>query len=487
MQENEFEKQLKNLMDDLDLKPSDAVWEKVKRKLNNRNRKMVPFFFLLFAGLLIAGYFLYNHPVQNKIPQAVATDQNKNDNTIKTDSARSFDNTAQQKNKPAQAENEVAAKNDVLNNTQTYALHTHKKDGRLINANKNTEEKNDNIIPQKKQPLQAIDINPQPQSPAPFHNDKTNTIVANSAPVQQDNVVANDITANKQPSKNITEQSITENNNSNRNIDPQDSTNTTQNIAEALQTSHTKAKENIAVNNKITNWQWGITALYGKSNLVTGIIDFNKSITPSSLNNSSGIGNVSSNNKIYTSSEAYNIGGLVQKKIFKNGSVGIGLNYTHLSLKSGTAKQVDSALYVQYANGNRFTVSSYYNPGGTSNYKSTYNFIEVPVYFQQNIFTKNKIALSYNAGISVIQLLNSRSLVYDEYSNVYYANNNLLRKTQFQFSAGLKLNCKTSKNSSIFIGPQFSYSLSGLTKNTNSSNFHFITYGLQAGILLHKK
>jgi adenylate kinase family enzyme len=48
MQENEFEKQLKDMMDEFKLVPSASVWEKVSRRLNEGRRKKRPFIFLLF-------------------------------------------------------------------------------------------------------------------------------------------------------------------------------------------------------------------------------------------------------------------------------------------------------------------------------------------------------------------------------------------------------------------------------------------------------
>src|SRR5436190_493920 len=61
MQENEFEKQVRELMDAFKLSPSEPVWEKIKRQIikQKRKRRWIVLFFL-FAGLIVSGYFMYN-------------------------------------------------------------------------------------------------------------------------------------------------------------------------------------------------------------------------------------------------------------------------------------------------------------------------------------------------------------------------------------------------------------------------------------------
>jgi adenylate kinase family enzyme len=84
MQENEFEKQLKDLMDEFKLVPSASVWEKVSRRLNEGKRKKRPFIFLWFFGLLVAGYFMYHYARQQ--PQTKHYTIKETNNSLKKDS-----------------------------------------------------------------------------------------------------------------------------------------------------------------------------------------------------------------------------------------------------------------------------------------------------------------------------------------------------------------------------------------------------------------
>src|SRR5436190_10894572 len=85
MRENEFEKQLKHLMEDFHIPPSDAVWDKVSRKLNEKNRRKTPFIFLLAVGLLITGYLVFQSS-EKQLQHSDGIAGNKASKPIKTDS-----------------------------------------------------------------------------------------------------------------------------------------------------------------------------------------------------------------------------------------------------------------------------------------------------------------------------------------------------------------------------------------------------------------
>src|SRR5260221_12006298 len=87
MQENEFEKQVKQRMDEFRLRPSKPVWTEIEKELRGKRRRrfiLIP----LFAVLLVAGYFGWQfYFTVNKVSSSAReisiknnnnTDQNKN-------------------------------------------------------------------------------------------------------------------------------------------------------------------------------------------------------------------------------------------------------------------------------------------------------------------------------------------------------------------------------------------------------------------------
>ena len=485
MQENEFEKQLKKMMEGFHISPSNSVWEKVSRKLNEKRRRKMPFFFLLAAGFVTVGlsaYYIYNQKHQNT--NAVVAD--KSINTIKNSRPKDLNNSAIEKNN--------VVKNDVSRSANKstqlqYNKTLYSKENVPVN---NTN--NDFVIKEKTIKAQKITIHSQANTTTVIKEDNKqvaegdNSItylnnqqpLINSSETQSQNTVSNNENDQTKTASNIQ----TEIDNSAKNSQAISQNNFNNSTAKSPSILKNK-------NFSIPKWQFGFNAFYGKNNL-NGKLAETENITASYLSFNSGMirsnDTVSINKHPFSASNAYAFGVTVKKRIFTNAFISSGLNFTHLSVKASIDKRINSAYVVQPSNtlSNFYAVNSYYQ-AGESTYKSKYNFIELPVIFQQYFFHSKQTSFSYNVGFSVRRLISSDALIYNAGSNIYFSKDDLLQKTQFQLNGGLNFEIKTGKSNSIFVGPQVTYSLSNSLKNSDNGNFHFITYGVQASFLLHKK
>ena len=487
MQENEFEKQVRDMMEELHLSPSGTVWDKVSRRLNTKRRRKMPFFFLLTAGLLIAGYFAI-YVAKNQTQNSNIITGSKSSHLLKPDTILSEDatNLPVQKSSIAKDKIELSSinKTDKGQHKSIYikpskpaekifSANEYKKEESVTPANTNDAQFNDphnnnakqlNIKPGKENDTMMLQQTVPGNATAIFNkpaNDPANgsqNIGKNSLPVYSDFAKTDSIVTAEDKKDNA--------------------------ITKSTKTSPGSIY-------KIPAWQFGVIAFYGRSTANDGLVDLNKSANayynPGSVNNNNDT--VFYNAHPYTASDAYQFGFVLQKKILKNGFISSGLNFIHLSTKSGIHQKVDSTYLVQNRNGitNAYSVKAYYQPGSSSTYTNTYNFIELPVYFQQDFFAAKQVGFSYNLGFSLRQLLSSNALIYNQYNNIYFSKDELLRKTQFQFMTGLSLKINTGKSTSIYFGPQVSYSLSNSVKNDNNSSFHLVNYGLQAGFMFHRK
>ncbi|MEP6682890.1 MAG: hypothetical protein ABJA35_06505 [Parafilimonas sp.] len=481
MQENEFEKQLKKAMENFRLSPSASVWEKVKKKLDEKKRRIMPFFFLLIAGLITAGYFIYHVSEQHQqnsiknvtgnnteIPKTYLQDSNKTSAQKNIVKQNIHDTSLNTKQKYLNYNLDLYNKEKVVKQTNTDVVINEKAeaDKKNIQTRKNTFKEQVSIH----NPKENIDFNALNNTPA-----------QESSAATQPSEIFHDSSAVKQ---NINEDSIKKIASANA-----DSISTTGNILPNI-AKHIEKKPGKTYKNP--NWKFGITASYGRSKLIEKANESNN-FAPQYLN--SGTGNNASPNATihnahpFSSSNAYSFGAVVQKKILKNTYISTGLTFTHLSVSSNVNNKIDSSLIIQTSNNisSFYAVNGYYQAGSSKVYNSRYNFIEIPVSFQQYIFHSKQTSLSYNAGVSVRELISSNALIYNPNNNIYFSKDDFFKKTQFQVLAGLNVEINTGKNSSVFIGPQFKYSFSNLAKNKNIGSFHFINYGLQAGFLLHKK
>lgn len=457
MQENEFEKQVKHLMEGFKPVPSDEAWAKISRRLKEKRRRRLPFIFLLATGLAAAGLlFYFTNDRQTTIQNSVASNSNAN---ASQDSAVV---------KPG-----IAVPNDEAekNSTDDKSLSAPGKDQATSirnDGNKRTSIPSNTIKDNASNSSQHENITTAEEQPG--------NVVTNANSNNADAAIQKDI----QPAPSETATAASENP-----VNKTSDADTGESLVKS-NSKNTPVAKPVLPNNKLPKWQWGINAFYGENHAVKSLVHPEKSpaLEPALYSPTAIIsGDTVFNKHAYTSSSAYSFGVEVQRSISKNSVITAGLNYTHLSTES----RVRGVINGNYAIAPDNIVNNYYRPGIVKDYINKYNFIELPVSFQQNVIQRKLFAFGYNAGFSVRQLLNSNSLIYNEKNNIYFSNTGLLQKTQWQAQAGLNLKFNTGKTTSVYAGPQFSYSLSNFTKGKNNGNYHFMTYGLKAGFLFHKK
>ncbi|MEO8711619.1 MAG: hypothetical protein ABI405_05815 [Parafilimonas sp.] len=482
MQENEFEKQLKEMMEEFQLSPSDSVWEKISRSIKKDKRRKMPFIFLLLTVLITAGYFIY-HVSENRNQNVNSFASSKNDSPAVPGNISLKDSDKLNIQTPLDKKDTSRLATNDKTNTLKNDIKIYDTENNSIKISKNKYAYHKSIPVSNNSLLQSNDNNNTDEQQTNLPSIKQNNITALSdQSFYKDSAIAEQKTSVRDTAISMAENDIADN------ISPNaDSIIIKENRANVAVKNSTK--KSAANNYKSPNWQFGISALYGRSNIVEGLITAEKSLTQS-LSNPGPVAfydTIFHNKHPYTSSNAYGFGVLIQKKITKHGFITLGINYMHLSVKSDIGRTIDSAITVSSFNGSaNYFINRYAQPGPIKKYTSNYNFVELPVYFQQDFLHTKNTSFSLNAGMSLLRLISSNALLYNQYNNVYFSKNDLLRKTQFQFMAGLNFKFNTGKNSSLYIGPQLNYSLSNLIKN-NNSNLHFVNYGIQAGILLHKK
>lgn len=467
MQENEFEKQVKHKLEGFHLSPSAPVWEAIKKQIEKKKRRILPFILLLCGIIISAGLFMYadmhniitrsgkNHTsaesIKNENAQSSVTLQQENNKQNMSEAS----NLKGQHLPALKDENKIKHNNLLfINNHQSSALKNKINNQQIENNNFTNSNPAITYQPAIKQNISS--------NTAVYKNQFTNSEIEK----QHKPVASAQLNVQADSNKIIL----------NINID----------------SSKQSKKPADKKNNKKSSWQWGITAMYGRSNLNDNLFNnglstskaFDQTSVPVTLN-----GNVSSGqNQPYSTNDAYKFGITIQKRFFSKSYVSTGLQYIHLSNKSTTARNLDSSLIaVSPYSLNNLSYNAYYRYGSEKTYFNNFNFIEIPLSFQSNLFHIKQFALSYNAGISIMQLLSAKSLLYNSKNNNFFSDNDLLRRTQLQLIAGLNLQLNTKNMGSFLLGTHLEYSLSTFLKNKDYNHLHFTNYGLQATWLFNKK
>lgn|GEM_PF-2562837 len=525
MQENEFEKQVRELMDAFKLSPSESVWGKIEPQIikQKRKRRWIVLFFL-FAGLMVSGYFIYNEWERSGVAlsekEIVKNENDSNENksnettSNKTTSNEDSNSAGKKDNKNSLNKNSAAGNRKPdegsIGNTLPFKKPQIKPEKKLQQKDKftlreSTEEKNitasseniyqqQNLVIEDKLRLQSVDSNKMEMA--------VNKKADENSSSNQDSIkqakeeVQKKVEEKNKDSDTLNKNMIAFNEDANNHSDTISKITDKQLLKDSAGKKELKkSTSQLNLNRKL---QLGITAFYGRSDVLENFlgiknfcgIDLSKSAdaAPGSQNVYDSTQSSRSTLGNYPKSKgAFSFGIEFKKPISKRSSLIAGIHYARLKTAIETGKIKDSAASFQYnaLSGAPITnLQNFYTSGRSNLYINRYSFLQIPVIYEYGV-TKNN-AVNLNAGLSLNRLIGSSVLLYDSYNRVYYSNKSLLRKTQINFVGGVNVKLALNKTTALHLGPQFQYSLSNLSKYGKYDNQHLFSWGLKASLFFGK-
>jgi len=275
-----------------------------------------------------------------------------------------------------------------------------------------------------------------------------------------------------------------------------------------------------------TLWHWGFTADAGYSRIaksklfqLKGLLGNEKYLAedlsarfdapPTAANNSfinyqaSGTSNAAAAKKSASPIQpdfSFSVGVFVQRTLSPRFKLSLGLEYSYMSVNTQVGQKADGPIVVNMGTSQVDTVKQYYKlPGyeGSStngNYQTTwysqkyryrFHYIEIPLMVNWQINKGRRLPpLVFEGGVSYARLLAVNALHYEGIKGVYYQNNDLFNKTQFNFITGLSVGLLQKSKHPIWIGPNLRYSLNGLVNKEVSSGQYLWSTGITIKMLL---
>jgi hypothetical protein len=445
MQEQNFEKQVKQKLEELSVAPSAPVWMKVEEQIRQKRSKRRIFFWIFPLGILLAGGIVYSLTRYNNQPVAVkyqpvkqesakpvnqfsnqqpATDESKADKTTIMQGIEIADRAAARQSNPVSAGNKTA---------QNFLL---------VNSRLKTTK--------QKQETRSSSVKSGEETPSAIVNRIDATDETASATIQEKNTKTSvaDSTANASPTVTTPQ--------------PVEEKPAAENPPAAIIHPGEKRK-----------WQISAYAAVGLSSLeyATGAREKNANqynFSPTSP----GIGSAVPPPQRVSMPEkglSFQLGVKFMKPVSRRLNVTVGLGYYYASTKQKIGQLVaeDSVFRNNFTS--PVTVSRYYRVGSTENYTNSYHFIEIPVGINWRV--NKKIPLDLETGLSIAQMVASNALTYDGNGN-YYRNNKLLYRTHVTFNGALSYRILNIRQHAVYAGPYFKYHLTQLEKS-NSGQFLF--------------
>ena len=470
MEENKFEKQVQQKMDELEIRPSDTVWEKIESQLEKKkNHRWGLIILFLLSGLILSGGYWLWHTRHQTFSQQ---NNSENVNSKKTNSEKSISDISTKENKtiqskgnsvtkpPQQRNNETAdvieENNDNKNNTQHYKF--------LISSKTNSEiklkEKETIAFSKKKEMLAEItnekgtEIIPSQLLQKPSAHENSNVATGDSIQEKiNSDSLSNPVTAN-----------VATKDNGTSNQKP----------------AHAEAEKQVNKN----KWKFGILFSGGISGVGNNFLGLNNSI-PEDFSNSAAPGQTNPGQTLQIlpsqikSGFGFVAGVLAEKSISQKTKFELGINFksfnTSISLydSAGTYR---AAVY---------SLSSSLNK--SISYINRFNFIEVPFSIKIQIGKGKNIPLVWQGGFSVAELINSNALQINPSAGYnYFHDNSIFNKTQIGFNTAFFASLFSKQKTSILIGPYFYYGASRIANEGIYSKKHFVFAGLHTEIIFDK-
>jgi hypothetical protein len=277
-------------------------------------------------------------------------------------------------------------------------------------------------------------------------------------------------------------------------------------------------------------WHWGVKADAGYSRIsvsklfqLRGLLSTEKSYaedlaarsysSPNNISTGNSLINVTAaaapvkNASPIQADFAASAGVFVQRTLTSRLKISIGLEYSYMTANTQIGKKYDSSITVNIGTSSVKIVPKYYDSpgyidevsGGATNFQSQgsgrvyysqkqryrFHYIEIPVMLNWQINKGRRLPpLVFDGGVSIGRLFSVDALHYEGIKGVYYEDNGLFNKTQFNFVTGLSVGLLQRSRHPIWVGPDLRYSLNGLVKKDVSSGQYLWSTGISIKMLL---
>ncbi|MEP6674542.1 MAG: porin family protein [Ferruginibacter sp.] len=463
MQNNDFEKQVRQSMDELRLAPDDAVWEKVAASLpGERKRRWLIWFFLL--AFLAGGLLIFETNKESKkapenidIKRISAFDSVKKNNEEKIVNDTITKNQADEKLMSTVSQNVVQQTDNSLVNEKLIEKKTKGKIKiAILAADIDTD-----------QPAEKKLLNGQ-------HSAKSKVVILPAmAEDIADNFQKNNNSSFTEKGKDRISNSGDTDSTSNE-MDKKAIEKKSDSIQKKIKTELTPdtAVHNITINEKAVKkiksgkqWQFSILAAAGLSNTNNGLV--NEKAYSSTL--SGGVGTPIVPGVLQNSSAgpAFRIGINAAKQLSAKWNFATGIYYSYFSSTLRVGKKLDT-VGISYL-GDRSNTPSYYATGDNSKYRNQFHYVEVPMIFR--ITLSKKIPFYIEAGPSVSYLIKSNALVYNSGAGFYFTRKDIYNNLMLSLNAGAGIDIGHQSKFPFSLGLRFNYGISSVIKTVYDKKY----------------
>lgn len=487
MQEQNFEKGVREKMEELSFVPSEPVWQKVEEQIRKKKERRRVIFWVLPFLLLCGGIYFWT----------------KSDKTDEPNLA-SGTNRANQSKKPIIEEKHIVQKSTLEKTTtvlkeksqdnetsipaEEIVRRTHNKNrAQNTGLKRHLFHKDQVAVSTNRSEQETTTVKKYPEIP----KETMNTDVVSSAitKIEEENATPTDAgfadtTAHTKDANNITATTTG---------DTTAVADSTEEKEKNIPTPSADTAQAKPASKKVL-WSWSIHSSGGYSGIATSAFNF-LPVASSGVNNDALTFNAASQAvfngapapvQMSGSPETYrglsfSVGGIVERKLFNRVNFTTGLQYRYYSTHNYIGKKINSTTLVTRENKQHRINNFYANTNfGKEEYTNRYHFIEIPVGLRWQVLKRHPLQL--HSGFSITRLVATNALYYDSQQSIFYEDEKIFRKMQYGVFTDISYRFLKIKSIAFYAGPQIQLGLSNLLKKEAYGKQHLFFAGINTRV-----
>lgn len=491
MSAHDFENKVQQQMEELNLSPSDAIWNNVELQLRkDKKRRRVLIWIPLLLLVLIGGYFLLDSktksnsisssPIEN-VNKSVNNEVGEETKSVKSENGNQLEDKSDLEIKKENGNQNKVTETQIKENKITKE----KEESNTVSIDNNTKSKNTFREPASK--IRSKDVFTTEYANKRSGKTKretiadpslVSTIVNNESKLELGEESDRMLKSAKVSKEKMTVEKASLPLNFNMDAFNKPTLTSTTNFVIAAPKSKTKKTD--------SKWKWGASAGLGISRVSEG--NFFSGLSAASVANAdfSASTNLPPPVPTFTPEPAaihagpsWQAGLFVQRKLSSRLSLSLGLQYGNYSSRSSIGMAVDSQKTISNSSSQDVRVNNFYTIGSGTNYQSRYQYFEIPVNAHIQLNRSKQLPFYWTIGMTYSSLIKTSALHFDGAASVYYEDDNLFRKSQLAWQTGLSIELLSQSKHPIQIGPQLHYNATSLLSGTASKNTHLWGGSLQ--------
>jgi hypothetical protein len=479
MQENEFEKRVREQMEEFKIAPNEEVWQQVKVEITKKKRRRV-FFYWIFAALLLTGgvgILLFNKNRNNEITNVSPDKKPANDLAAKKP-------VIKKKDEISDGEKDMINEGTKVGTQTSKPFVTTKKTKTFNHKTKLSKATRKQVAQAAQAKQEVLTLFKKENVSQP---DKSTSGDVRSLPESK-----MEGSTGLPPHKYLLPQT-------DRKLEQDTLGKSTVSIADktGIETPPSWQKNNTIKEKKPKNilgkWHLGFTIYTGVSDNTTGIglapqksfVMANRSGSFSFQSSSSAFSAPSAARLQYKSGASFGAGAYLQKGLTKKLSVTVGVDYHYMSAKSLVGNKVDATLNVYDSAMQKPTViSPFYRAGQTTSYSNKYHLIQLPVNLQVQLNKNMNHPFLFSLGLSPSFLVASNALYLNSNARVYYREKKQFNHFMLFGQSELLYTLSNSPKYQLRLGPALQYDFNSFSKSVTHTRQHLIFTGIKTNITL---